>query len=62
MGLSTADAPTGGGACKTVSNAPTRGFQRRTRDWRVCSYFSARLPPKGRSEGGAPVGVLFGRN
>ena len=25
-------------------------------------YFLARLPSEGRSGGGAPVGVLFGRN
>ena len=24
--------------------------------------FPVRLPPEGRSDGGAPVGVLFGRN
>ena len=28
----------------------------------VGRYFSARLPLEGRSEGGAPIGVLFGRN
>ena len=29
---------------------------------RVGRYFPARLPSEGRSEGGASVGVLFGRN
>ena len=29
---------------------------------RVGMYFSARLPPEGRSEGGASIGVLFDRN
>ena len=29
---------------------------------RVGRYFPTRLPPEGRSEGGSPVGVLFGRN
>ena len=28
----------------------------------VGRYFQARLPPKGRSERGAPVGVLVGQN
>ena len=69
MGLSAVDAPVGGGTCPySVSRAATR--------WRVnfsprleigaCGhvgrYFSVRLPPNGRLEGGALVGVLFGRN
>ena len=29
---------------------------------RVRRYFSTRLPSEGRSEGGAPIGVLFDRN
>ena len=69
MGLSAADAPAGGGVCK---NSVTRAAMRRRVNFNagpeigVCecvwSYFQARLPPEGRSEGGAPVGVLFSRN
>ena len=53
MGLSVADALAGGGACtNSVSQLQTGGR-------RVGRYFLARLPLEGRSEGGAPVGVLF---
>ena len=69
MGLSAVDAPAGGGACpKSVSRAATRRRMNFSIELeisacgRVGRYFSARLTPKGRSEGGAPVGVLFGRN
>ena len=48
--------------CHTHRHAPVREFQRRTGDRRVGRYFLARLPPEGRSEGGAHVGVLFDRN
>ena len=48
--------------CHTRRHAPTLEFQHRTRDRHVGRYFPARLPSKGRSEGGAPIGVLFNRN
>ena len=47
---------------QTVSHALAREFQRRTKDRRMGRYFPARVPSEGRSEGGAPDGVLFGRN
>ena len=69
MGLSTVDAPAGGGACQNsvtcaamcrcviFSSGPEIG---------ACGhmgrYFPTRLPLEGRSEGGTLVGVLFGRN
>ena len=69
MGLSTVNAPTGGGACQ---NSVTRAATRRRVNFsagpeigvcgRVGRYFPTRLPPEGRSEGGALVGVLFGWN
>ena len=50
--------------CLTGSHAPTCGFQRQIVDRRmlVGRYFLVRLPSEGRSERGAPVGVLVGRN
>ena len=58
MSSLTANTPVGGGACpKSVSCA--------TADRRLAHvgrYFPMRLPPEGRSERGAPIGVLFGRN
>ena len=69
MGLSAADAPVGGGACQnSVSRASMRrcvNFSARSEIvacGRLGRYFPVRLPPEGRSEGGALVGVLFGRN
>ena len=47
---------------ETVSHAPPCEFQRRTGDRCVGRYFPVRLPPEGRLEEGALVGVLFGRN
>ena len=62
MGLSTADAPTGGGACQnSVTRAASTGLKIGACG-RVGRYFPARLPPEGRSKRGAPIGVLFGRN
>ena len=69
MGLSAADAPAKGGMCQ---NSVTRAgmhqhvnFSARSKIG-VCGhvgrYFPAMVPSEGRSEGGAPVGVLFGRS
>ena len=43
--------------CVNFSDGPEIGMC-----GRVGRYFSTRLPSEGRSEGGALVGVLFGRN
>ena len=69
MGLSAADALARGGVCQ---NSVTRAGTHRHVNFSagseigVCGhvgrYFPARLPPEGRSEGGAPVGVLFGQS
>ena len=69
MGLSAADAPTGGSACK---NIVTRAATRRRVDFsaepkigtceHVCSCFPMRLSPEGRSEEVALDGVPFDRN
>ena len=69
IGLSAVDTPVGGGACP---NSVSRATKRWLLNFSVgpeigmCGhmgkYFSARLPLEGRSERGAPVGVLFGRN
>ena len=69
MGLSAADAPAGGGTCpNNVSRATTcqrLNFSTR-QEIDACGhigrYFLTRLSPEGRSEGGAPIGVLFGHN
>ena len=66
MNLSVADTLAGGGVCtNSVSCAATRrrvNFSARL-EISACglvgSYFPARIPLEGRSEGGAPVGVHF---
>ena len=67
MGSSTVEAPIGGGVCpSSVSLASTRlrvNFNAGLdidACGRVGRYFPMRLPPKGRSEGGTLLGVLFG--
>ena len=48
--------------CLTRRHTPAREFQRWTRDRCVGRYFLTRLPPEGRSERGALVGVLVDQN
>ena len=47
---------------QTVPHLPVHEFQCRTGDRLVGRFFSTRLPLEGRSERGALVGVLVGRN
>ena len=48
--------------CLTRRHALAREFQCRTGDRHMGKYFPAMLPSEGRSERGAPIGVLVSRN